>query len=844
MSNWNFLFKTAYRDSRKHRLKLLMFMSSIVLGVAALVAINSFNYNLVADIDKQSASLLGADMVISANKKANENVQTLLDSIPGESSVEVQMFSMAFIQKAEQTQFVQVRGLEGDFPYYGQLMTTPESAGQDFRTGNGALAEEALMIQYDLEINDSIKIGDVTFPIIGRLRSAIGGTGITSGVAPSVYISMSNMDRTNLVRPGSLVDYSYIRKLPKGFDADKWKDDNRIEFRKENFRVETINDRKRSLNRAFSSLNYFLNLVALVSLLLGCIGVASSVFIYVRSKLSSVAIFRCLGMSGRDALWIFLIQILGLGFLSVVVGVLLGTAVQLLLPILLNDFLPVTVETSLSYKAILEGTVIGLLVTSLFALIPLIKVRKVSPLRTLRSGIEEDVEGRDFLSYVLYLIIAISMFGFLWVMTGDWMSAGFFLIGIVAAFLVIYLVSKFVMWFVQKFFPRKWNFVWRQGISNLYRPNNQTLTLLSSIGLGTAVLSTLFIVQGLILSNVSSMDAGSQPNAILYGIEPSQADSVAQITKEFDMPVLSRVPIVTMKMDSWKGRTKKEWMEDTTARVSRWAANRELRVSYRDTLSNTEKLLEGEFIGTHNPDSDSIFISLDKGYAEGLNVDLGDEIIFNVQGTRMTTYVSSFREIDFRNMDARFFILFPTGVLEEAPHFEVLITKTKTGQSIADYRNRVVQSFPNVSVVDLGMILETVNEILGKVSYVVQFLAGFSILTGLIVLLSSLLLSKFQRVKESVLLRTLGASRRQIFQISFIEYFLLGALSAFTGIILSIIGSYLITRFQLDIEYALPWLSLLLVFIVVTGLTVLIGILNSREVLNKPPLEVLRNELS
>jgi putative ABC transport system permease protein len=266
-------------------------------------------------------------------------------------------------------------------------------------------------------------------------------------------------------------------------------------------------------------------------------------------------------------------------------------------------------------------------------------------------------------------------------------------------------------------------------------------------------------------------------------------------------------------------------------------------VTYRNYLDDNEKLVQGDFKKTADGASDSIFISLATSYAEAMDVDLGDELIFNVQGAMLKTYVGSLRKIDNANMRARFLILFPPGVLENAPQFHVLVTKSPNPATTAEIRNLVVKTFPNVSVIDLGMVLETIREILTKVSYIIQFMAIFCILTGLVVLLSSLLLSKYQRIKESVLLRTLGASKQQINRINTTEYFLLGTLSALTGMLIALAASYLIARFQMELEFHLNWIPVIVMFISVVGFTVLIGLLNSREIVNKAPLEVLRKEV-
>jgi putative ABC transport system permease protein len=822
-----------------------MFMSSIILGIAALVAINSFNYNLVKDVDKQAATLLGADLVVSGNRPATDGLLRALDSLPGDKSEELELFSMSYMPQKAASQVVRIKALSGDFPYYGKLNTIPESAGTVFKSEKSILVDEGMMLQYKLEVGDSLKLGQVVFPIAGKLLNSFGSQNMGSSFAPTVYMDKQYITETELVQPGSLIDYVYYRKVPESFDIDAWKAKRRRIFRSDALRMTTIEDRKEDLNEAFDALNYFLNLVALVSLLLGCIGVASSVFIYVKSKISSIATFRCLGMKGNQAFMIYFLQIIGLAVFGVLAGAILGSAIQMAIPKILSDFLPFTVVMSLSWKAIWEGIFIGLLITTLFALLPLIAVRNISPLRTLRASYDETENKRDPLKYFLYVSIIASLGLFLWRLTGDIQTTLGFTGGIVVGFLVLYLVSIIIIWSVRKFFPRSWNYVFRQGLSNLFRPNNQTQTLLISIGLGTAVLSSLFIIQGLLLNNVDQMDAGNQPNMIMFGIEPHQTDDLIKLTKKYDLPVLDNVPIVTMRLEAWKGRAKKDWLADTSSvgRRRYWPANREARVTFRDTLDGSEVLLRGQFYRPVLNPQDSIFISVDDGWAEGLGVDIGDELVFNVQGTRITTYIGSIRDIEFRSMSTRFFVVFPSGVLEEAPQFRVLVSKSPDKQVTADYRNDIVKAFPNVSVIDLGNILETVSGILDKVSYIIKFMAGFSILTGLIVLISSLLLSKYQRIKESVLLRTIGASRKQILQINATEYFILGALSAFTGIIISIVGSFLLAKYQLDLSYDIKLLPIVFIFFIVTGLTVLIGMINSREVVSKSPLEVLRKEV-
>jgi len=392
---------------------------------------------------------------------------------------------------------------------------------------------------------------------------------------------------------------------------------------------------------------------------------------------------------------------------------------------------------------------------------------------------------------------------------------------------------------VRKFFPVSWSYIWRQGIANLYRPHNQTLILVVSIGLGSALISTLFFVQGLLLNQVEFTGQGDQPNMILFNIQPDQQEAVTALTTSFSMPLIQQVPIVTIRLAEIDGMSKMEMRADTSRRARSWVFNREYRVTYRDTLVKSEKVVEGEWVGNKKEDG-TIYVSVSENMLEDMDVEIGSKLTFNVQGAMIETVVGSARKIDWGQLQTNFFVVFPKGVLERAPQFDVIVSRTANIEQSAKFQQALISKFPNVSVVDLSAILQSVEDILGKVSFVIRFMALFSILTGLLVLISSVVLSKYQRIKESVLLRTIGAQGRQILMINLLEYFMLGALATLTGIGLSFVGSWLLAKYSFDIPFKPDWWPPFLVFFLITGLTVLIGMLNSREVIRRPPLEVLR----
>ncbi|MEL6649701.1 MAG: FtsX-like permease family protein [Bacteroidota bacterium] len=838
----SWLLQMAWRDSRRSRSRLFLFMSSIILGVAALVAIQSFGDNLTQDINNQSKELLGADLVMSSRRAFGEEAEAFLDSLGGEIADERSFASMVFFPKTEDSRLVQVRALGGEYPFYGDMKTRPISAGVEFRKGRQALVANSLLLQFDANVGDSIRVGKLMFEIAGSILQVPGESGMQAMVSTPVYIPLADLEATELIRKGSRVNYRRYFRFDNRLDLDESLAEQDSLIDQLALRYDTSEERKEELGAAFQNMVSFLNLVAFIALLLGCVGVASSVSVYVREKIRSVAILRCLGVSGRDAFLIYLIQIAVMGLLGAIIGALLGSQIQLLLPKVLESFLPFQATIALSPAALGKGVLVGLAIAILFALLPLLSIRRVSPLMALRSAFEKTRE-RDSAQWLVIAGIAIFVFAFSWWQVGNWEDALYFGLFICGAFLLLLGTGRLIMWLARRYFPANWSYLWRQALSNLFRPQNQTLILMVSIGLGTGMIATLFFVQDMLLSRVEFTAKGDQPNMVLFDIQTPQKDELYQLAIDYKMNVQQRVPIVTMRLDSLHGKSRQELIADSVLNISDGTLNREFRATFRDSLIESEKLVEGFWMGSYAP-GDSLFISVEKDYARNrLKVELGDPITFNVQGKSIRAYVGSLREVDWERVQTNFLVVFPEGVLETYPQFHVLVGRTPNTQQAADFQRAVMRDYPNVSIMDLELIINTLQQILDKISFVVRFMAFFSISTGFLVLIGSVIVSKYQRMQESVLLRTIGASRRQILSINALEYTFLGGLASGTGILLALLATWALGYFNFDIVFQPSLGPIAQVFFGITALTVLIGLFNSREVINQPPLEVLRKEI-
>ncbi|WP_224997131.1 ABC transporter permease [Cesiribacter sp. SM1] len=838
---FSWLLTMAWRDSRRNRSRLLLFMSSIVLGIAALVAINSFGNNLQDEINGEAKKLLGADLEVESSQPFSPELRQFFDSLGAEASEEISFASMVLFPKNGGSRLVQVRALSGNYPYYGRIETSPAEASGQYQDGQQALADRTLLLQYDAAPGDSVKIGNLTFGIRGSVLKVPGQSGVATSVAPPVFIPLQYLDSTGLLQKGSRINYKlYYRFEDDARFASLLESTIEPRLEKEELRFDTAEERQEEIGSAYKDVTGFLNLVAFVALLLGCIGVASSVHIYIKDKVVSVAILRCLGVTGNGALAIFLIQIILMGLMGSILGTLLGTVLQFGLPLLFADFLAVEVSVKLSWPAITQGILLGVVVAILFGLLPLLGIRKVSPLTALRASYEHP--EKDKLRYAVFLLIILFVAAFSYLQLGEFVEAMAFTGGILLAFLVLAAIAQLMIWLVRRYFPVAWSYSWRQSLANLYRPNNQTGVLVTTIGLGTALICILFFVQNLLLDKIELTGSENQPNMVLFDIQDDQVEELASLTRQYDLPLIQEVPVVTMRLDGINGRSATQIKEDTTSGVRNWVLNREYRVTYRDSLIDSETIVEGSWKGSVSSPSDSIFVSLSQNIAEDMKVGVGDKVTFNIQGAIMDTWVGSIREIDWQRVQTNFLVVFPEGVLERAPKFHVIITRVDSAQQAAAFQRAVVQRFPNVSLIDLNLILQTVDEVIGKVSFVIRFMAFFSIVTGLVVLIGSVIISKYQRIKESVLLRTLGASRRQILSINLKEYFFLGSLAALTGVVISLLGSWALAYFSFDTPFSPPLWPMLAAYAVITGLTILIGLSNSRSVLSKPPLEILRTE--
>ena len=855
MTSLGFVVAMALRESRAARRRLLLLTASVTVGVGALVALNSFTANMRRAVADQAQALLGADLAVRVRTPFTPRAIGIIDSAagcgpadcPGVSQV-IGFSGMAYVPRTEGTRLVQVAAIQGSYPYYGRIRTDPEPAWKELQAGRHVIVDPTLLASLNARVGDTLALGETRFEITGSIVDVPGDVGVRSAFGPRVFIPAQYVEETGLLVTGSRAEYERFIKLPGG-DPQAVAADLRRALSAERVTVRTVSDDERDLDEALDQLGRYLGLVALIALLLGGLGVASAVHVFIRRKIETIAILRCLGATSAQLLAVYLLQASVMGLLGSVCGALLGIALQFALPYLFADFLPVDVAFAISWPSLAMGIGTGLIVSSIFALMPLLGIRRISPLVVLRRDFETSrSRKRDWVKLPAYVMMAACIVGLASLQVGNVISGAVFTLSIGIVLGVLALAAMALIRILRRWFPRRLPYLLRQGLANLYRPANQTIVVMLSLGFGAFLLSTLYLVQANLLREFRFGSTGPRPNLVLFDIQPDQRGDIEQILERGGHDAQPAVPIIPMRILSVKGRPVSRILSDSAPigadgqPLGRWAFRREYRSTYRDTIVSSEKRVVGNWWKPGEALSGVIPISVEVEVAGELGITVGDTLVWDVQGLPVTTRVANLREVNWARMEPNFFVVFPDGPLNEAPQMFVLLSRIPDPAVRGGVQRQVVERFPNVTSIDLTQIQASIEDLIDKVVLVIRFMALFSLATGAIVMVGAVATSRFQRIREGVLLKTLGATRKQILQILLVEYFFLGALAVTLALLLSTGAAWLLMKYVFESEFAFPALPLVALAAGMLVLTVSVGLLNSTEVFRKTPLEVLRAE--
>ena len=843
-----FIVLTAFRETRSAWKRLVFFFVCIAIGVGAIVTLRSVIQSVRRVLVTEARTLIAADVLLSTDRPWQtgtlERITSRVAAIPSSAHTEsIEMATMArpIDESAGITKVVELRAVQRGFPFYGQLILQDgQRYSHSLLQNNGALVRPELLAQLGLRVGDEIVIGRSRFTIRGVIALEPGRSLSAFSLGPRVLVDYDDLPGTGLLAVGSRVVRQVLLRIPEN-EIDAVTSELRAELRPQFVRVRSYRDRQEQLGEDFERAENYLSLVGLVIVVLGGIAVSSVTRVFVRQKIKSIAVMKCVGATSRQILGVYLLQALSLGLLGSLVGVALAWGAIAAIPDTLNQIGTLNVTYGLSASAALQGVGIGVLVALLFAMVPLLEVRQVKPSLLLRQ--EMGGRRRDWLQILATGVVAAAL-----VALASWQAASVRVgLTVCVGFVVLSLVLHGVGWVLSRLTQPLAHSTWfplRQAVLHLGRPGNQTRVILLTVGLGTFFIMGVRGLQVNLLNQFALRIGENAPDLFLVDIQQDQAPHLTAFLAE-RLPPESQPRLIPVLRARVTGRGVN--LEEVEDLQGRGMLSREYTITYRGHLEQNETLLEGRFARPwHNSEGDDIpEVSIEENIVERFGIGVGDVMRFDVLGRPIHARVSGIRRVEWR--DARsggFMFVFGAGTFEHAPHWFIAPVRANFIDAAARARltHDLVVRFPNVSVIDLREVLEAIRKVFGVVTIAIDVVGSLVVLTGGLILVGAVAVTKFQRVYEAAIFKTLGASSRAIAAMLMVEYGLLGTIAGAIGSFGALALGWAISRYALDI----PWRPALHENITGTAATslliMIVGVVASADVLRRKPLAALRAE--
>lgn len=950
----SFSFNMAWRETRAAWRHFLYFFICIALGVGTLIGVALFGVQVESAVTREARGLMGGDMEIRLSREMSQAGEAAVRSLQerGIDSVHVsELVAMAAVEDsasrtpapdrtapARPTQIVELKAVEAGYPFYGHLKIEPDRPLMDLLqlprercpqpalaslppappalpAGKkkkrpapaaaeaprkeppclGAVVQESLLIRMDLRLDERIKIGDAIFTITGVLRKEPDRIAGAFSLGPRVFISREGLAASGLIRQGSRVRERYLLRLPPTVAPKPLLYEMRGRLASESARVLPYKDAQPQLKGFLDQLTRYLGLVGLTALLVGGIGVASTVRAFLREKLATIAILKTLGADSATVLWTYLLQTLLLGLVGSLAGAAIGIGLQHGLPPLLASLFPLeAIELSgglsaASVPPLLKGIAMGLLTTLLFTLWPLLTIREIRPVVIFRRDVapaeqpapsawrhllgrlvREPAAWKAILGSALRSLDrwrALTAAGLAAGLAGlaVWQAGsariGFLFIGALLLAVVLLQLAARLLIRLLRHLPRlaagPRSLAIRYAIGNLHRPGSQAPGILVSIGIGVMVIVAASLLERALVDDLGASRPVDAPTFFFIDIQPDQRDGFLTLLQQQAPQAGAAVtPLVRSRLYAINGqrveteeteerqKKKPEGDEDEKDRATRarkgWYFTREYVLTFLADLPKDNTLVKGRWWSPADPPGRPL-VSIEEEAARNLGVDLGDTIQFDIQGATVTAEISSIRRVNWGNFSTNFYMIFSPGSLDGAPVTYVATLRVPPEREVP-LQQAAVAAFPNVTAINIGDVLDSLTRVVERLSLAIRAVALFCILTGGIVMAAALTTTRYRRQYESVLLKALGATRGLVARSFAAEYALLGAIAGVIGVMLAAALSWAVLYLILDMPWRFYPEVMLYGLLVTLLLTLLVGFLSTFRILGQRPLTVLRQE--
>jgi putative ABC transport system permease protein len=843
----NFVLNMAWREMRASWRRLLLFFLCIAVGVGSIVSLRSLVQNLKSSIVREERMFFAADAMVSVRHPWKPETRKLLERcstlplVAGHTEVFETQTMVRANGQSTQPVMANLRGVQAQFPLYGEVQLAGGMRySHSLLEGRGVLASPSLLARLNLKVGDVVKIGQLAFTIRGVIEKMPGG-GMGFGLFPRAVVDWADVKETGLGGLGGWVSYQWLFKAREGQDQEMWRDVDR-ELRTSQFDdTGTFRGRQEAMDDRLQRAEGFVGLVGLSILVLGGIGIASVMRVFVHQKLKTIAILKCLGGENWRVLGAYLAQAFALSLAGSLAGLLLAGVISLLIARYAAGRFPIELESGLTWQAMAQGVSIGMLVALLFSLPLLLEIRQIKPILVLRQIATARRRRIDWLRLGTWVLILPGLLGLAIWQSGSLRYTAVFMGIAVATVLVLGLAGTALMRLLRRVRHLP-SFALRQGVSSLYRPGNQTRTILLTVGLGALFTIAVRIQQVTVLNLFESDLNAVSWDMFLIDIQKDQCAAAEATITRLGGATPTLMPGVQGRIVELRrapGNLSDLPESDIRNMQSlRW-------FSYRSHLEENEKIVAGKF--WESAPGAEPEISVEEGYAKSHKLGIGDTLIFDIVGKRLDAKITSIRRIEGRNSPlghvTNVTVLFRSGALEAAPQiFMAAVKGPPPGAQRAQLQREFIEQFPNVILIDAFDTIAELRKRAGELSFAVSFIGAFVFLCGALILAGSVAMTKYQRLYEAAIFKTLGAEKRLIIYITLIEYGVLGLLAGLIGSSSAIGLTWAISKYGMRIPWQFAPSANLAGVAVTLLLVIIVGVLSSWDVMVKKPLGILRAE--
>jgi len=844
--DWSLAWTLAWRELRaefSNRLRgFRIFLICLFLGVATIAAVGSLSAALTAGLEADGAKLLGGDIDLRLlHRQASAEQKAYLKANSQAYSEVIKMRAMARpVDQRDKRAMVELKAVDQAYPLIGDLTTKPQRPLTDLlRKQNGlfgVVVDGNLLARLGLDVGARIKLGAATYQIRATVVTEPDRVASVFSFGPRFLVSTASLAATELIQPGSQIRYHHRLTLTPGTDQEQWKNDLATALPKAGWRVRTTTDAAPNVRRFIERMTLFLSFVGLTVLLVGGLGITGAVKSYLNARIASIATFKCLGAPGDLVFKIYMIQILTLGLVGVIGGIVIGGVGPMILFSLIGEQLPIQPVGGLFPTPLLLAAGFGLLSSTTFAIWPIASACQVKPASLFRSKIAPINTGPTW-TYRIYTGVGVLLLATLCIWSAnDRFFAYWFVGGSVLTLSLLRFGAALVMRGAARLTPPA-NALWRLAQANLHRPGAATPGIIVSMGLGLTVLVAIALIEGNLKQQISERLPDKAPAFFFVDIQPDQVETFDKAVTGVDgTSGFQRVPTLRGRIIKIAGIAVEK---ANVPSESQWATRGDRALTFATEKPRQSKVVKGTWWPADYQGPP--LISLDAGLARGFGIDLGDTLTFNILGREITATIGNLREINWHSLRFDFAIIFAPGTLEGAPFTH--IAAVEADRTIEDaVEKAATDPFPNISAIRVRDALEAAAKMLVGISAAITGTAALTIIAGAVVLAGVIASEHQRRVYDAVVFKVLGASRRRILGVYLLEYGLLGLL---TGVISASIGTvtgWAVVRFLMHAEWAFLGDVVAYTLIICVSVIVTAGLISTWQALGQKASVHLRNE--